>query len=307
MIFTINPILPEVETADPVSITSQGVVAGGSILDNGGGTISAAGVIWGQEPYDGTNFTDQPATVSDNHFSVNLEVPAFGYYYYIAYAENEAGRSYGEPVTFQPLLPDNMFVDDRDGRAYEWVKIENQVWMAENLAYLPEMKNSYNSSATEPYYYVYGYFGFKLEEAMADPNYEAYGVLYNYPAALEACPAGWRLPTLAEEQILVANIGGASQSGTLIEVGNEHWSNNTTGTNTTGFTARGAGRALTNQDGQIRFQEQRFLTGYWMADTCSYGSGNGLPFTLIQGAPFTIQDDQCRLYRSGYSVRCVKD
>ena len=42
--------------------------------------------------------------------------------------------------------------------------------MAENLAWLPEMKNSYNSSATEPYYYVYGYTGFNLDEAKAESN-----------------------------------------------------------------------------------------------------------------------------------------
>ena len=160
VIFTVNPILPLVVTDDPLSITTQGVVAGGTIINDGGGTIVAAGVIWGLEPYDGTNFQDQPASVSENKFSVNLEVPEYGQYYYIAYAENEAGRSYGELVTFQPLVPDNMFVDERDGKAYEWVRIETQVWMAENLAWLPEMKNAYNSSPEDPYYYVYDYIGF---------------------------------------------------------------------------------------------------------------------------------------------------
>ncbi len=307
VIFTINPILPVVVTDEPTSLTTQGLVAGGTIVDDGGGTISGAGVIWGLEPYDGTGYQDQPASVSGDKFTVNLEVPEYGHYYYIAYAENEAGRSYGEAVYFQPLVPDNMFVDERDGRAYEWVRIGPQVWMAENLAWLPVMKNSNNSSATDPYYYVYGYFGFNEDEAISEPNYDAYGVLYNYPASLEACPAGWRLPTLAEEKALVANIGGASQSGRLIETGNDHWSNNTTGTNATGFTARGAGRAVAGLNGVIRFEDQLGLTGYWMADTCSTGSGQGLPFTLTQGTPFTIRDDQCTPFQNAYSIRCVKD
>jgi uncharacterized protein (TIGR02145 family) len=179
--------------------------------------------------------------------------------------------------------------------------------MVENLVYLFEMKNSYNSSATDPYYYVYGYSGFNEEEALSHPSYEAYGVLYNYPAAEEACPAGWRLPTLAEEQTLVANIGGELQARRLIEIGNEHWSNNTTGTNTTGFTARGAGKAVADQNGIIEFQRQLEETGYWMADTCSSEAGKGLPFSLIQGNPFLIRDDQCSPLQNGYSVRCVKD
>jgi len=307
VIFTILPILPEVLTDDPQSITNQSLIAGGTIVDAGGGTISAVGVRWGLEPNDGTGYTDQPASISDDKFSVTLLVPEFGDYYYIAYAENEAGRSYGEPVYFQPLVPDNMFIDERDGNAYKWVQIGSQVWMAENLAYLPEMKNTYNSSATDPYYYVYDYYGFNEEEALSQANYDAYGVLYNYPAAEEACPAGWRLPTLAEEQTLVAYIGGKLRARTLVEVGNEHWSNNTTGTNTTGFTARGAGKAVADQNGVIEFRSQLEETGYWMADTCSNEAGMGLPFSLIQGNPFILRDDQCSPFQNGYSIRCVKE
>jgi uncharacterized protein (TIGR02145 family) len=238
---------------------------------------------------------------------VDLEVPGYGRYYYIAYAENEAGRSYGEPVSFQPLVAENMFVDQRDQKAYEWVNIGPQVWMAENLAWLPEIKNSYNSSATDPFYYVYNYFGFNLDEARSNPNFDTYGVLYNYPAAVEACPEGWRLPTLDEQRSLVDYIGGAAQSGSLIETGNDHWYNNTSGTNTTGFTARGAGTAVADPDGIIGFEDQRTLTGYWMADTCTSTAGQGLPFTLTQGNPFTIRNNECTPFQNGYSVRCVKD
>ncbi|MCP4313121.1 MAG: hypothetical protein GY790_17825 [Bacteroidetes bacterium] len=307
ILFIINPGLPVVETVEPASITSSGVVAGGSIVSDGGGTITAAGVIWGLEPYVGNGYQDQSATITGNQFSVTLENLEYGNYYYIAYAENEAGRSYGEPVSFHPLLPENMFVDQRDNRAYEWVRIGTQVWMAENLVYLPVMKNSYNSSSTEPFYYVYGYYGFKMEEALSSAYYDAYGTLYNYPAAEEACPAGWHLPTLAERDALISYIGGVSQIGRLIETGDEHWNDNTSGTNVSGFSARGAGGAIPDQFGITRFGGLGEVTGWWMSDTCTNQAGNGLPFVIIQDDPFIIPDSQCTPFSNGYSIRCVKD
>lgn len=70
--------------------------------------------------------------------------------------------------------------------------------MAENLAYLPSVVGPATDSETEPYYYVYGYDGTDVEEAKATENYQTYGVLYNWSAALTACPEGWHLPSDAE-------------------------------------------------------------------------------------------------------------
>jgi len=307
ILFTINPDMPVVETNDPLSITDKGVVAGGSIISDGGGSITATGFIWGLEPYEETGYQDWSAILNENLFSLNLGNLKYGNYYYIAYAENEVGRSYGEPVNFHPLLPYNMFVDQRDDRAYKWVRIGTQVWMAENLAYLPLMKNSYNSSPTEPFNYVYGYYGFKVEEALSSAYYDVYGALYNYPAATEACPAGWHLPSIAEKDALISHIGGVSQAGRLIETGNDHWNNNTGGTNISGFSALGAGRAVQDHSGATSFEELKEVTGWWISDTCTNQVGHGLPFIIMQGDPFIIHDNLCTPFQTGYSIRCVKD
>jgi uncharacterized protein (TIGR02145 family) len=88
--------------------------------------------------------------------------------------------------------------DNRDNNTYKWVRIGNQVWMAENLAYLPSVSPSSVGSDTDLNYYVYGYSGNNVNEAKATDNYATYGVLYNWSAAMVSCPAGWHLLTGAE-------------------------------------------------------------------------------------------------------------
>jgi uncharacterized protein (TIGR02145 family) len=109
----------------------------------------------------------------------------------------------------------NTFTDKRDGNTYGTVQIGGQCWLGENLRYLPSVSpisqrsplrpwsSVENRSRTRPYYYVYGYHGRRVSEAKATANYSNYGVLYNWPAALAACPRGWHLPSDAEWTQLV--------------------------------------------------------------------------------------------------------
>jgi uncharacterized protein (TIGR02145 family) len=95
------------------------------------------------------------------------------------------------------------FVDARDGQSYETVQIGDQCWIAENLAYLPEVSPSIEGSQTDPRFYVYGYGGIDINEAKASDNYQNYGVLYNWPASIIACPEGWHLPGTTEWSLLI--------------------------------------------------------------------------------------------------------
>ena len=90
------------------------------------------------------------------------------------------------------------FIDPRDFNIYPTVQIGTQCWMAKNLAYLPSVVEPGTGSGTTPYYYVYDYTGTDVSAAKQHLNYTTYGVLYNWPAALTACPTGWHLPTDAE-------------------------------------------------------------------------------------------------------------
>lgn len=96
------------------------------------------------------------------------------------------------------LTIDHGFIDERDGNSYCSLTIGNQVWMAENLRYLPSVNRGSDESWTESRYYVYDYQGTNVDEAKNTYNYSEYGVLYNYIAAQTACPAGWHLPNDSE-------------------------------------------------------------------------------------------------------------
>jgi uncharacterized protein (TIGR02145 family) len=145
------------------------------------------------------------------------------------------------------------FNDERDGTQYRMVTIGDQTWMRENLKYLPSVSGIYIWSPNEPHYYVNGYNGSDVDQARATDNYNTYGVLYNWTAALNGdspvdsasigvqgiCPSGWHLPSYAEWKQLVNYLGGDSiAGGKLKEAGTLHWlSPNTGATNESGFTA----------------------------------------------------------------------
>lgn len=104
------------------------------------------------------------------------------------------------------ILANRDILIDR-GRIYNTEVIGDQVWMAENLAYLPEVHGPLDSSITDPRYYVYGFEGSGVEEATSTMNYYTYGVLYNWSAAIEAVPEGWHLPSDEEWKQLELYIG----------------------------------------------------------------------------------------------------
>lgn len=193
------------------------------------------------------------------------------------------------------------FTDARDGNAYEAVKIGDQIWMAENLKYLPEVIGPATGSDSIPYYYVYEYDGTDVSAAKAETNYIDYGVLFNYAAALDACPNGWHLPSDAEWTTLADFLGGtAVAGGKLKETDTIHWDvPNLGATNETGFTALPGG---------YRFEDGSYLSlgiaGIWWTST---ETGVNSAWDWFMRSYQTINDKYDAIKERGFSVRCIKD
>ena len=228
----------------------------------------------------------------------------------------------GNLSTIEIINNTGTFIDPRDNQTYKWVKIGEQIWMAENLNYLPSVVGPVTESFYDPYYYVYGYDGTNVAEAKATENFATYGVLYNWSAAMAgeessslnpsgvqgACPSGWHLPS-REEWIELGNFLGATSfagydneaGGKLKEIGYTHWeSPNEGATNETGFTALPGGIRSFSGD----FSSMGSSSWYW----CATGTSN-LTYSwlcaLHTNNNYITNTTTATEY--GLSVRCIKD
>lgn len=151
--------------------------------------------------------------------------------------------------------------DGRNGKTYKTVRKGDQVWMAENLAYLPDITYEDDwGSEDEAQYAVYDYAPGSGTEtvagAISTQNYQVYGVLYNWAAAMHGqessdanpsglqgiCPPGWHLPSDEEWTVLTdylgLHAGGKLKETGTIEAGTGLWHDPNSGaTNESGFTA----------------------------------------------------------------------
>jgi uncharacterized protein (TIGR02145 family) len=202
------------------------------------------------------------------------------------------------------------FIDPRDKQVYQWVRIGDQVWMSENLAYLPSISLP-GEISYGPHYYAYGFMGDQLIDAAVDVNYGTYGTLYSWEAAKTACPKGWRLPTDDDWKILEMHLGMTAQDAdkdyTWRQSGSvgkdikaaKGWETNGNGTDSTGFAALPGG--YRNDAGVFEY-----LGSYAFFWSASEGGALGAwSRALINSNSGVFRCSDNRRY--GFSVRCIRE
>jgi len=201
-----------------------------------------------------------------------------------------------------------IFTDSRDGHVYQTVTIGKQIWMAENLAYLPAVDKVGTGLFEEKCHYVYGYSGTNVEEAKANPNYKTYGALYNWIAAKSICPDGWHMPA-DQEWIVLEKFLGMNDSETLSrdwrisgEAGKQlksisGWVRGNS-TDHAGFTALPGGCR-----GYEGFESKGYAAYFWSASTID--GDNGWRRGICSDNPGISRQEDRRYF--GCSVRCIKN
>jgi len=308
---------PTVITTAIHNITQTTAQCGGEVTDDGGEDIKMRGICWSTVPN---------PTIADSYTDNGLGLGLFvgdltgldpGTTYYVrAYATNTIGTSYGEELSFDTQWPQSgVFNDPREGgHEYDWVRMGEQIWMADNLAYLPEVSSGI-SSATNPIYYVYEYYGTDVNDAKASDNYKTYGALYNWPAAIDACPDGWHLPSDDEwkqlEMFLGMSQGDADNTGlrgtdigSILAQYSFIWEDGALENNPSfgesDFTALPGGQIHWSYASHV----DEGMEGYWWSNS-SYDEDMSW-FRSINYDNTGVNRDYNRK-STGYSIRCIKD
>jgi uncharacterized protein (TIGR02145 family) len=297
--------LPTVITGSITYADSTLAIGGGTVTGDGNETVTARGVCWSTAQFPEINDRKTSDGTGIGVFNSHLTGLLPNTVYNVrAYAVNRAGTAYGEQVGFKTaevISDSGIFTDPRDSTDYDWVRLGTQVWMRENLAWLPAVTGPAKGSTDSMLYYVYGYYGSDPAEAKMTANYALYGALYNWPAALSACPDGWHLPSDDEWIILENFLGGADVAGgRMKESGTAHWREPNTGaTNISGFTALPAG------------DRSWWLDFYYLGESTFFWSSTEADDILARnrGLGFRSSGLENKLWTKeyGFSIRCISN
>ncbi len=280
-------------TLPPVELSAATLLCKGEIRENEGSNIKEQGICWSESKNPTVNDNKIISSADSTIFQTEITGVDAATCHFRAFVLTDDEVFYGneKEYTF------HFIVDKRDNKPYKYVKIGEQDWLAENMAWMPELcppdegcgfwapENEQDSIKITP----------------ENQNYKQFGVLYDYDQASEACPGGWRLPTNNEWQNLIVYLqeqGYTKTTGKALKSTN-HWNNNGNGTDDFGFNALPAGYRDYMSQEAVEFGTQAF---FWSA-TANVGEG---VYTLKLDA----NSDEAKSYVAyrygGCSVRCIK-
>jgi len=190
------------------------------------------------------------------------------------------------PITLNPSVKYNSFVDLRDYKVYWTTNIDGKEWMVQNLDYdLPSFSFYYdNSEANKVYGKLY------LGEALTGKQ-------------KEICPEGWHIPTREEWENLLKISGGYKSAGVAIkESSAKYWrTSNFARSNSSGMTILPAG----SRDSKPSYSNMGKYTFFWTStpDVKTPGSFYNIDIGFMRDGVINNPGDK----NWSYSIRCLKD
>lgn len=205
---------------------------------------------------------------------------------------------------FNVFPPFGNFTDPRDGESYKYLTIGNQIWMGENLRYKYGKQITSQDEWDFKQYNRPAYCCYDNDEA-----YKAtHGVIYNYAAAVNACPDGWHLPSDEEWKILERQLGmsemevnkdnnrGRRYEGDKLK-SEDGWARNGNGIDDYGFTALASGFRTIDYIGMGNW--------CWWWTSTQFNSKKAWHRVLHYGNSHIGRFTRSK--NDGHSVRCIKD
>ena len=161
---------------------------------------------------------------------------------------------------------ENTFIDERDGQQYSFIKVNDLLWMAQNLNYETDGSFCYDNIAA---------------------NCDELGGLYNWSSANTSCPEGWHLPNDDEWASLFKYYGGVNVAGRALKEGGD-----------SGFNALMAGY----RDHENFYGKKDESAYFWSSteQNENYASFRGMYHNTNNIGPYTYTKTDA------FSVRCVK-
>ncbi len=300
--FSSLPIIPNITTVTFSQISGNSGNSGGTIVSNGGATITAKGVCWSTSPNPTIALTTKTNDGSDSsNFSSTISgLSPVTTYYIRAYATNSVGTAYGQELTFTTLPLSNG-------------NIGTQIWSVINLDVTTYRDGTPIPQVTDPAQWANLTTGAWCYYNNDPANGTTYGKLYNWYAVAGVhdndpntpnkilAPTGWHIPTDSEWTTLTTFLGGMSIAGRKMKsTGTSLWqSPNTGATNESGFTSLPAGGRNINGPFQGISLDSFFWSASEINSTNSFFHYLNYDLVNIQKISTDKQD--------GFSVRCVMD
>lgn len=185
----------------------------------------------------------------------------------------------------------NIFIDLRDSVAYKTIDIGNQTWLAQNITY----KTNSGSSA--------------YQNNML--NSTKYGLLYTFETALQVCPVGWHIPTMAEFDTLKNRITTTPKESIASRMkASTGWSStfskeknvSCAGLNGIGFDALPGGSMQVSTNHEEMYVNEMISGNWWINQIANTGLASSFAIDCK-----SLQVDLNTNPANQLSVRCVRE